>query len=116
MTGGAILRSRLVEEDGLSVDNFCQLMTLRAANSLMSAAQREGCAGLMIKQGRFPFHAVMALCAPGDLRLSELFPVNVLMTVFALRGRRLEVHIDQLGFRTGRLVAIHARHGAVRAQ
>jgi hypothetical protein len=69
----------------------------------------------MVKQRWFPLCAAVALGAPRDTDLDELPTVNVLVALLALRRRCFEVHVDQPGFLIGRLVAIHASCGAMRA-
>ena len=68
------------------------------------------------KSDRLPLHAVVALGAVGDVFFGELLPVNVFVAIFTLHGRGLEVHVDQLGFKIGRLVAIDAGRRAVRPE
>ena len=47
---------------------------------------------------------------------SELLPVNVFVAIFTLYGRGLEVDVDQLRFKIGRLVAIDAGRRAMRSE
>ncbi len=46
----------------------------------------------------------------------ELLAVNILMAVFALRGSRFEVDIDELGLEIRRLVAVDASGRPVRTK
>jgi len=112
----AILRGGFVEQHGLVGDYFGHLVTLRAAYVLVRTAQRERGPLVMVKERRLPLHAVVALRAARDIRLSELLAVDVLVAVFALAGRCLEVHVHQFGLKVGRLVAIDAGRRAVRSE
>ena len=116
MAGGAILWRRLVEEHGLSGHHFRQLMALGAAHILMSAAQGERSSLLVVEERGLPPHAVVALGTARNVSHSELLAVNVFMAVLALCRCGLEVHIDQLGFKIRRLVAVHAWRRTVRSE
>lgn len=112
----AILGRGLVEQDCLRSDRFCQLVTFRAPDVLVSAAQREGGPLLMIEQGRLPFHAVMAIGAGCGFPFGKLLPVGILVAILAYRGRGLEVRVDQLSFEVWRFVAVNAGRGPVSSQ
>ena len=116
MAGGAILRRRLVEENGLRCHLFRRLVALGAVNILMSPAQWECSAFLVVEERGLPLHAVVALGTARNIAYGELFPVNVFMAVLALCRCGLEVHVDQLGLKIWRFVAVHARRRAVRSQ
>lgn len=116
MAGGAIFRRRLIEQNGLSRHHFGQLVALDAAYILMRPAQRECSSLLVVEKRRLPLHAVVALGTARNVGYGELFPVDVLMTVLALCRCGLEVHVDQLGLKIWRFVAVHARRRAVRTQ
>ena len=45
--------------------------------------------------------------------LRKLPGVRVLMALMAMGGGRFEVHVSQIHFQVGRLVAINARNGAM---
>ncbi len=114
MTGRAIPRGWLVEQNRLGADNSRQLVALRAAHILMRTSQRKLRSLVMIEERRLPFHAVVTLRATGHIRFRELLSVDVLMAVLALCRRSFEIHIKKIGFQVGRLVAVHARRRAMR--
>lgn len=116
MAGGTIFRRRLVEEHCLSRHYFRQLMALGAVHILMSTAQRECSSFLVIEKRGLPLHAVVALGTARNVGYGELFPVDVFVAVLALCRRGLEVHVDQLGLKVWRFVAVDARRGTVRSQ
>lgn len=58
----------------------------------------------------------MTLRAARDVALSELLPVDLLMTVFTLGGRGLEIHIEQPRLQIRGLMATDATGHAVRTQ
>jgi len=116
MTGGAILRRRLVEQNRLRRHHLRQFVALGTADILMSTAQGERSSLLVVEKRRLPLHAVVALGAAGNVGYGELFPMDVFMAVLALCRCGLEVHVDQLGFKIWRFVAVHARRRAVRSQ
>ena len=70
----------------------------------------------MIEQRGLPLHAGVAFGATRNVSRGELLSVNVLVAVLALCRRRLEVHIHELGFKVGRLVAIDTSRGTMRTQ
>jgi len=57
--------------------------------------------------------AVGAGCSA--IRLDELGSMNIGVATLARRRRHLEIHVNELGLKVGRLVAIDASHGAVRS-
>ena len=116
MAGDAILRRRLIEQNGLSRHHFGQLVALGAAHILMRPTQRECSSLLMVEKRRLPLHAVVALGTARNVGYSELFPVDVFMTVLALCRRGLEVHVHQLGLKIWRFMAVHTRRRAVCSQ
>jgi len=116
VASGAILRRRFVKQDRLRPHHSGRLVAVAAAHILMGAAQRERRPLLVIKQRRFPFHAVVALRATCHIVMRELLPVHVLMAIFALHRSCLEIHIEQFRFQVRRLVAIDASRRAMRAQ
>jgi len=70
----------------------------------------------VIKERRLPLHARVAFGASSDVVFGKLLSVNVLVAVFTLGWRCLEVHVHQFGFEIGRLVAIDARSRAMRPE
>lgn len=116
VAGSAIFGCRLVEEDVLAFDNTNLLVTSFAAHVLVCTFQREGSAQFVIEERGLPLRAVMALCAGCDAILQELLAVRVLVAVFTLGRRTLEVNIHQLGFEVRGLVAIDTGRGAMRSQ
>ena len=82
----------------------------------MRTLQRELRALVVVKERGLPLRGIVALRTGCDSVLFKLMSVNVLVAVFALRRRCLEVHIHQLGLQVGRPVAINAGRRPVRAQ
>ena len=91
-------------------------MALGATNVLVGAAQRELGSLLVVEQRRLPLHAGVAFGASCGVTLGKLLAVNVLVAIFALSGRSLEVYVHQLGFKVWWLVTIDAGGRAMRAQ
>ncbi len=116
VAGRTVPGSRLVEENRPGADKPCQLVALGAAYVLVRTTQRKLRSLLVVEKRRLPFHAVVALGTTGYIALGELFPVNILMAVLALGRRRFEVHVQKIGFKIRRFVAIHASRCAVRPQ
>ena len=116
MAGHAILWRGLVEEHRFVSDGFGQFMTLGALDVLVGAAQGEGCAFVVIEQGRLPLHAVVAVGAGGRLAFSKLFSVDILVAILTEGGGRLEIHINELGLEVWRLVAVDACSCTVRPE
>ena len=83
MASNAVFGRWLVEKYFLGSHFLEQLVTLAALNVLVCPAQWEGGPLLMVKQGRLPFHAVVAVGAWGGLALGELFSVDVHVAVLA---------------------------------
>jgi len=90
-------------------------MAALALHVAMDAAQRERGALVVIEQGWLPLGAVMAIGTGRDRILGELLAVDVLVTVLTLLRRRLEIHMEQVGFQVRRLVAIDTGGGPVRS-
>ena len=116
VTRRAVFRRGLVEENCFGAYHFRQLMALRAANILMRPAQREGGPFLVVEQRGLPFHAVVILGAAGYTLKGKLLAMGIIVAILAQLRSRLEVHVHQLGFEIGRLMAIDARRGTVRTQ
>ena len=93
MAGGTILWCRLIEENRFGCDHFRQFVTFCAAHILVGSSEREGGAFVVVEEGRFPFHAVVAIGAASDVGTCELLAVYVLMAIFTLCRRSLEIHI-----------------------
>lgn len=68
----------------------------------------------MIEQRGLPLSTVMATVTARIPLLGELLPVNILVAVLALSRGCLEIHVRQLGFQIGWLVAIRARRCTMR--
>ncbi len=113
MAGGAILRRRLIEEYRFGVHSFRKFVAFCAPHVLVGSSQRECGPLLVVKQRRFPLHAVVTVGAMGGVSLGELLSVDVLVAVLADHGRGLEVDIHELGPEVRRLVAVDAGRGAV---
>ena len=116
MTSGTFFRRRLVEENRFAFNHPAQLVTSGAAHVLMRASQCEVRALVVIKQRRFPFHAVVTLGAARNSSLCELVRMHVLMAILTLCRGSFEIYIQQPGFKTWRLVAVDARRSAMRTQ
>ena len=116
MAGCAIPGRGLVEQHSLGLYRPRQFVTLPAAHILMRAPQGKCRSLLVIKQRRSPPGTVVTLSTTGHIRLGELLAVDVLMAVFALGWRRLEIDVDQLPFKIRRLVAINAGRHPMRAE
>lgn len=108
MAGGAIFRSGFVEENSLSGDNPCQFVTFGTAHVLVRPSEGKVRPFVMIEKRRLPLHAVVTFSAAGDIYPGKLISVDVFMAVLALHWSSLEVHVDQLGFKARRLMAIDA--------
>ena len=93
MASGAVLWCRFVEKNCLCGDHLRQLVTLGAAHILVCATEGEGGAFVVVEERRLPFRAVVALGAASDVGTCELLAVYVLMAIFTLCRRGLEIHI-----------------------
>jgi len=91
-------------------------VTFGALHILVGPAQREGSPFIVIKQGRLPLHAVVAVRARSVLTFGELLSMYVLVAVFAQHGGGLEIHVCQLGFKVRWFVAIDAGGRPVRSE
>lgn len=114
MAGRTILRRWFIEQNGLFGNHFRQLVTIAAADILVSSLQGKG-RFLVIECGGLPLHAVVTLGATGHVRFGELLPMDILMALFALQGRCSEVHVDELGLKVWRFVTVAASRGLMRA-
>lgn len=113
MTRHAVLWCGLVEKNCLGLNYLRQLMALSAAHLLMRAPQGKCSSLFMVELRRLPFGAVVTLGASSDVPVSELAPVDVLMTVLALAGSGSEIDVQQLRFHIRRFVAIDACGGTM---
>ena len=113
MAGGALLRSRFVEQNRFAIDLAHQLVAIAALHVRVNTLQGECGAPVVVKERGFPLGAVVALSAGRDVSSRELLPVRILVTLLAGFGRRLEVDVHHRGFEIRRLMAIDARRGAM---
>ena len=113
MAGSAVLGCRFVKKYRLFRDHLGQFMALIATNFLVRSPQGKRRSGLMIKERRLPFGAVMTLRATRPIAFGKLLTVDVLMAVFALCRRRLKIDVDQLSLGIRRLVTRNATRGTV---
>jgi len=111
-----LLRRGFVDENGLSGDKFCKLVTISAADILVRAAQWKIRSPIVIEKRGFPLYGVVAVGTAGKLAFGKLLAVNVFVAIFALCRGRPEIHVDQFGPKVRRLVALDASGGAMRAQ
>jgi len=112
----AVLGRGFVEQDPLAIKIAEQLVTIAATHVLVRARQSERRALVVVEQRWFPLGAVMTVGAGRDpVFLGELTAVDVGVALFALGGCLGEVHIDERGFQVGRLMAVAASNGPVRA-
>ena len=116
MTSGTLFRCGLVEQNGFALNHLGQLVTAGAAHVLVRATQCESSTLVVIKQRRFPFHAVVTFGATRDISLRELLAMHILVAVLTLRRSSFEIDIQQVGLKIWRLVAVDARGSAVRPQ
>lgn len=116
MASGAILGRRLIEQNFFGSNFLEQLVTFGALHVLVGPTQSEGGPLVVIKGGGLPFHAVVTVGAGGVLSLGELLSVDVLVAVLALQRCRLEIHIDHLGLKVGRFVAVDAVRRPMRSE
>lgn len=116
MAHGAIFWRRFVEQYRLCRNQPREFVTLDAPDILVRSAQRKLCSPIMIEQRRLPLLAVVTVHAGRDLPFGELLSMDIVMALFALHRRGLEIHVAKLGFKIRRLVAIHAGCGAMRSQ
>ena len=116
MAGGTFFRRRLVEQNRFALNHPAQFVTAGAAHVLMRASQCEVRTLVVIKQRRFPFHAVVTLGAACHSGLCELVRMHILMAVLTLCWGSFEIDIQQVRFKIWRLVAVDTRRSAVRTQ
>ena len=98
MTCRTFFRCGFIEEHGFFGDKLRQLVTIAATHILVRPAKREFGSLFMVKERGFPLHGGMAVNAVRNLPLGKLFSVDVGVAIFALRRRRPEIHVDELGF------------------
>lgn len=116
VTGSAVPRSWLVEQNRFACDQLGQLVTLGAAYVLMGSSQRERRPRLMVEERGPPLRRVMAVRAAGDAVFTKLLAMDIFMAVFTLLRSGFEVDVHQLGFKIERLVAVDTRRGTVCSQ
>ena len=116
VAGRAISRCGLIEEHGFGGHHSREFVALHATYILMRTTQRKLGPRFVVKEGGFPLHAGVAVRTARDVPFGELLSVDILMTIFALAWRGLEVYVDQPDFKIRRFVAIDAGRGAMRAQ
>ena len=117
MTVGAGGWGRCVNEDLLAVYRTEELVATGAGDIAVLALQGELGPLVMIEQGRFPLSRVVAVAALRDLvreQFGELAAMDIFVALLALFRCLLEVHIHELGFHVGRLVAVDTGDRAVR--
>jgi len=114
MAGFAGFGCRFVKQNEVSVYELFERVTRGTGDILMAALERESCL-LVIKKGWLPFVAVMAGSAIAALRL-ELVGMRILMAFAALCRGTGELNMQHRQLHVWRLVAIDARHRAVRSQ
>jgi len=114
VTGGALLGRRLVEQDLFPIDPPGQIVTLCAPRFLMGTLQGKGRSLFVIECRWLPLSAAVAFGARSIPVARELLAVDVFVAFLALGWGCLEIHIGQLGFQVGRLVAIGAGGCAMR--
>lgn len=113
----ALLRCRFVEQHHLCVHRLHQFVATFAAHVAMDALQWKRRPLVVIEQRRLPLRAVVAVRARRNVirRPGKLRTVHVLVALFTLERRALEVHILEVGTHIRRLVAVDAGHSPVRA-
>ena len=116
MACGAVFGGGLVEQNGLPIHDTRQFVAGFTAHVAMRTLQRECGSPVVIEQGRFPLRVVVTVRTRRLLGLCKLPAVNVLVTLFAGRGRCFEIRVNQLGAHVRRLVAVDASRGAVSSQ
>ena len=93
-------------------------MTAGAGHIAVLTLERERGSLVVIEDGGLPLIGIVAVPALSHLvseELGELTGVHVFVALLALLRRLFEIHIGQLGFQVGRLVAIDAGHRSMRA-
>jgi hypothetical protein len=114
MAGGALGRSRLVEENVLGIYQADFFVTSFATHVAVHTLQSKPGELVMIEKRRLPRVAVVAIDASGDASFCELFAVRIFMALFALLRSCLKVDVKKLRFEIRRLVTINARGAFVR--
>ena len=93
VAGYAILGSGLIKQDPFCPNFLERFVTFAAFHVLVSTPQGEGSPLIVVKQGRLPLHAVVAIRARRRVTLGELLSMGVLVALFAEHRCGLEVHI-----------------------
>ena len=98
MTSGTLFRCGLIEQNRFALHHPGQFVTAGAAHVLVRATQCESSTLVVIKQRRFPFHAVVTFGAARNSSLCELVRMHVLMAILTLCRGSFEIYIQQPGF------------------
>jgi hypothetical protein len=107
----ALMRRRLVEQDGLVLNVPDQLVAVPAGNLLVGRLEREIRPSLVIEQGRPPARGVVAIGARGVHPVSGKLPgVRILVAAITLLGRGAEHHVLHRDFQVRRFVATRTSH------
>jgi len=102
---------RLVEEHGVSADEFLERMTRRTCNVFVPSLERKSRL-VVVEMRRLPLDRIMATCAVGSA-CSELVSMRVLMTIAAIDGGFREVHMPQIQLQIWRFMAVRTCNSAV---
>ena len=94
MTSGTFFGRRLVKQNRFALHHPGQLVTPRATHVLMRATQCERSSLVVIKQRRFPFHAVVTFGAARDIRVCELLAMHVLVAILTVHRSSFEIDIQ----------------------
>jgi hypothetical protein len=92
VTGGTFLGGRLIKQHYLPVDCARQLVAGLTFHVSVHTLKRKGSA-LVIKQGRLPLGAVVAVDTGCNLPARELPAVNILVAILALGRSGLEIDV-----------------------
>ena len=116
VAGGAILRSRFVEQHGFAFDLPHEFVAIGAFHIRVYALKRKSCASIVIEQRRFPLGAVVAVGTGRYVCLCELLAVRIFVALLAVFRRGLKVDVHHRSFKIWRLVAIDAGCGTMCTQ
>ena len=117
VTGFALGRRRLIEQNRLSVHRSGELVAIPTGHVLVCALQRESCARVVIEFRRLPASYVVAAGAVGHVvALGKLPAVRILVAARAKLRRGAKIDVLQGRLKVGRTVAVGASHAAVRAR
>ena len=113
MTGFAVFRCRLVEQNHRSLNEAVIGVAGGAGDILMSAFERE--AGLLVIEKRGPPLVGVVACFTLAGLFRELIGVGILMAIAAMDGGFRELDVQHGPLKIGRPVAGGALSGAMRA-